>query len=143
MKVDKAAESAFDTSKDKDRLTPVGKFLRRFKIDEIVQLINVLKGDMSMVGPRPTFKIQTDQYNDFQRQRLNMAPGMTGLAQVNGNVALSWEKRIEYDVKYINEFSVWMDIKILLKTVLIVLVGEEKFADKKEESENRELDKVL
>ncbi len=127
MKVDKEAEKRFDSSKDAERTTKLGKFLRRFKIDESVQLINVLLGHMSMVGPRPTLKVQTDNYNDFQRQRLEMVPGMTGLAQVNGNIALSWEKRIEYDVKYVKEFSVWLDIKILFKTVLIVLFGEDKF----------------
>jgi len=133
MKVDKEAEKNFDISKDKDRITPLGKFLRRFKIDEAVQLINVLKGDMSMVGPRPTLKVQTDKYNDFERQRLNMAPGMTGLAQVNGNVSIPWEKRIEFDVEYVTKFSVWLDIKILFKTILIVVCGEEKFAKKNPE----------
>ena len=127
MKVDKEAEENFDVSKDNERRTAVGDFLRRFKIDEVVQLVNVLKGDMSMVGPRPTFKSQTDNYNDFEKQRLNMRPGMTGLAQVNGNVSLSWEKRIIYDVQYVNNFSLLLDIKILCKTVLIVLFGEKRF----------------
>lgn len=127
MKVDNEAEKNFDSSKDSERTTTLGKFLRRFKIDESVQLINVLIGDMSMVGPRPTLRVQTEKYDDFQRKRLEMVPGMTGLAQVNGNIALSWEKRIEYDVKYVKEFSVWLDIKILFKTVLIVLLGEKRF----------------
>lgn len=127
MKVNKEAESNFDTTKDRERTTRVGKVLRRFKIDEAVQLINVLNGDMSLVGPRPTLKIQTDRYNDFERQRLEMSPGMTGLAQVNGNISLSWNERIVYDVKYIKDFSVWLDIKILFKTIMIVICGEEKF----------------
>ncbi|MBR5542571.1 MAG: sugar transferase [Oscillospiraceae bacterium] len=127
MKVDKEAEENFDVSKDKERRTAVGDFLRRFKIDEVVQLINVLKGDMSMVGPRPTFKRHTDNYNDFEKQRLNMRPGMTGLAQVNGNVSLAWDERIIYDVQYVNNFSLLLDIKILFKTVLIVLFGEKRF----------------
>ncbi len=130
MKVDKVAEKNFDIDKDKDRITPVGNFLRRFKIDEVVQLINVLRGEMSMVGPRPTLKIQTDQYSEYERQRLKMAPGMTGLAQVNGNIELSWEERIVYDIKYIDGFSVWLDIKILVKTVLIVLLGEKRFVQR-------------
>lgn len=127
MKVDKEAEANFDVSRDSERRTKVGDFLRRFKIDEVVQLINVLKGDMSMVGPRPTFKRQTDKYNDFEKQRLMMRPGMTGLAQVNGNISLSWEERIIYDVQYIKDFSLLLDLKILFKTVLIVLFGEKKF----------------
>lgn len=131
MKVDKDAENNFDSSKDAERTPPLGHCLRRFKIDESVQLINVLKGDMSMVGPRPTLKIQTDNYTEYERQRLKMSPGMTGLAQVNGNISLSWQERIEYDIEYINKFSVWLDIKILLKTVLIVFFGEEKFVCEK------------
>ena len=127
MKVDKDAEKNFDVSRDKERRTAVGDFLRRFKIDEVVQLVNVLKGDMSMVGPRPTFKRQTDNYSDFEKQRLNMRPGMTGLAQVNGNISLTWEERIIYDVQYVNDFSLLLDIKILFKTVLIVLFGEKRF----------------
>lgn len=130
MKVDKEAEKSFNVAKDNERLTALGRVLRRFKIDEVVQLINVLKGDMSMVGPRPTVKIQTDAYSEYERQRLKMSPGMTGLAQVNGNAKLSWKERIDYDVTYVNTFSVWLDIKILCKTVLIVLFGEEKFIRK-------------
>ena len=139
MLVDLEAERLFNTSKDSDRTPWLGKILRRFKIDESVQLINVLIGDMSLVGPRPTLKIQTDNYNEFERQRLKMSPGMTGLAQVNGNASLPWEKRIEYDIKYINNFSVFLDIKILLKTVLIVLFGEEKFAKVTNEVETKNL----
>lgn len=127
MKVDTEAEKNFDVSKDKERRTMVGDFLRRFKIDETVQLVNVLKGDMSMVGPRPTFTRQANNYSDFEKQRLNMRPGMTGLAQVNGNVSLTWEERIIYDVQYVNEFSILLDMKILFKTVLIVLFGEKRF----------------
>ena len=127
MKVDKVAEAAHDFTKDAQRLTPYGKILRRTKIDELPQLINVFRGDMALVGPRPTVKEQTDRYNDYQRQRLNMRPGMTGLAQVNGNVSLTWDERIVYDVYYVNNFSLWLDLKILCKTVLVVLLGEEKF----------------
>lgn len=127
MKVDKKAEAEHDFSKDAERMTPFGNLLRRTKIDELPQLINVFIGDMSLVGPRPTVKEQTDAYNDFQRQRLNMRPGMTGLAQVNGNISISWDERIKYDVDYVNNYSLLLDIKILLKTVLVVIFGEEKF----------------
>ena len=100
-------------------------------MDELPQLINVFKGDMSLVGPRPTVKEQTDLYNDYQKQRLNMRPGMTGLAQVNGNISLTWDERIDYDVEYVTKFSLWLDLKILLKTVAVVICGENKFQNKK------------
>lgn len=127
MKVDKVAEESLDFTKDESRLTSLGRLLRRTKIDEIPQLINVVKGDMSLVGPRPTVKEQVDQYTEYQRHRLDMRPGMTGLAQVNGNVALSWEERIEYDLKYVNNFSLLLDLRILIKTVLVVIFGEQRF----------------
>lgn len=131
MKVDNEAEKSHDFSKDAERSTPFGNLIRRLKIDELPQLINVFRGDMSLVGPRPTIKEQTDLYDDFQRQRLNMRPGMTGLAQVNGNISLSWDERIKYDVEYITKFSVLLDLKILLKTVAVVICGEEKFKNPK------------
>ena len=82
-------------------------------------------------GPRPTVKEQTDLYNDYQRQRLKMRPGMTGLAQVNGGVSLSWDERIEYDVEYVTNFSVLLDLKILFKTVGVVVFGEAKYKNPK------------
>ena len=127
MTVDEEAEKNLDFFKDEDRLTPVGRLLRRTKIDELPQLINVLKGDMSLVGPRPTVMQQVESYTDYQMQRLTMRPGMTGLAQVNGNTALPWEQRIKYDIEYINNFSILLDFRILFKTVAIVLFGEERF----------------
>lgn len=133
MKMDKEAEISFDFSKDKQRITKVGKFLRRTKIDELPQLINVLKGDMSLVGPRPTVMKQVQEYDDFQLRRLDVRPGMTGLAQVNGNVSLLWEDRIKYDVYYVDNLSFLMDLKILFKTIFIVILGEEKFITKPEE----------
>lgn len=128
MKVDKEAESNHDISKDQERKTVMGNFLRRTKIDELPQLINVFKGDMSLVGPRPTFAEQAAAYTTFQKQRLRMRPGMTGLAQVNGNTSISWEDRIKYDVKYVRDFNVLLDIEILFKTIQVVIGGEEKFA---------------
>lgn len=133
MKVDKEAEEKHDTSKDQFRVTSWGKFMRRTKIDELPQLLNVLKGEMSLVGPRPTFEEQAKYYNERQKRRLIMRPGMTGLAQVNGNIALTWEERIEYDIYYIEKFSVFLDVVILLKTMAVVLFGEEKFKRKKSE----------
>lgn len=127
MKVDVDAEKNHDFTKDAERMTEFGKLIRRLKIDELPQLINVLKGDMSLVGPRPTVREQTDNYNDYQRQRLNMRPGITGLAQVNGNTALTWDERIDYDIDYINHFSLGLDLFIMAKTIVVVLRGENKF----------------
>ena len=132
MKVDREAELKQDFSKDAQRMTPFGNLIRRLKIDELPQLINVFKGDMSLIGPRPTVKDQVDRYTPRQMHRLDMRPGMTGLAQVNGNTALSWEDRIEYDLEYIDKFSLLLDLRILVKTVLVVICGEEKFKKKKE-----------
>ena len=127
MKVDKDAEMKLDGSKDAERLTKFGKILRRTKIDELPQLINVLIGDMSLVGPRPTIYQQVINYSEMQAHRLDMRPGMTGLAQVNGNIYLSWDERIKFDLEYINHFSLMLDVKILAKTVLVVIFGEKKF----------------
>lgn len=127
MKVDKEAENSFDGSKDAERITTFGKFLRRTKIDELPQIINVLLGDMSLVGPRPTILNQVSHYSEVQMRRLDMRPGMTGLAQVNGNIYISWNERITYDLEYINNFSLWLDVKILAKTVLVVIFGEKRF----------------
>ena len=132
MKVDKEAEDNHDFTKDEERRTPFGNLIRRLKIDELPQLINVFRGDMSLVGPRPTVKEQTDLYNAYQRQRLKMRPGMAGLAQVNGNISLTWDERIDYDVEYINKFTFLLDIKILFKTVVVVIFGEEKFKNPKD-----------
>jgi lipopolysaccharide/colanic/teichoic acid biosynthesis glycosyltransferase len=127
MKADAEAETNFAFDRDGERLTAFGRLIRRLKVDELPQLFNVLKGDMSLVGPRPTIGQQTRQYNEHQKQRLLMKPGMTGLAQVNGNTSLSWEERIEYDIEYVRRFSLLLDLKILLKTLLIVVLGEERF----------------
>lgn len=129
MKVDKEAERILDGKKDEERITPVGRILRRTKIDELPQLFNVFKGDMSLVGPRPTIMSQVKEYNNFQKKRLRMRPGMTGLAQVNGNISLSWDDRIIYDVKYIEEFNIGLDFLILIKTITVVLLGEEKYVN--------------
>lgn len=127
MKPDRQAEENHEFAKDAQRLTPFGALMRRTKLDELPQLLNVIKGDMSLVGPRPAVTEQAERYTSRQKRRLRMRPGMTGLAQVNGNAALSWEERIEYDLKYIETFSLALDMKILLKTALVVLCGEEAF----------------
>jgi undecaprenyl phosphate N,N'-diacetylbacillosamine 1-phosphate transferase len=109
-------------------VTPAGRVLRRFKIDELPQLWNVLKGDMSLVGPRPTIMEQIERYNDFQRRRLEVRPGITGLAQVNGNARISWDERIRYDVYYVDHMGPWLDLFILLKTAAIIVLGESRFS---------------
>ena len=127
MTVDTNAEKNFDVKKDVQRTTSFGKLLRRSKLDETPQMLNILKGDMSIVGPRPTVRKIIEQYPERQEIRLSMRPGLTGISQVSGNVLLSWPRRIEYDCMYVKEFSIWKDIVIIFKTVLVVLIGEEKF----------------
>ncbi|MCO5312197.1 MAG: sugar transferase [Microthrixaceae bacterium] len=109
---------------DASRITRVGKILRRFSLDELPQLINVANGTMSIVGPRPTLQYQVDRYSDFQRRRLEVRPGLTGLAQVNGRNALSWERRIELDVEYVERQSLLLDLQIITRTIKTVLSGE-------------------
>lgn len=103
-----------------DRITRVGAFLRSWSLDELPQLLNVLRGEMSLVGPRPTLEYQVTQYTPFQRRRLEMKPGLTGWAQVNGRNSLPWAKRIELDVWYVDHFSIALDARILLRTVRVL-----------------------
>ena len=105
-------------------VTRTGRFIRRFKIDELPQLYNVLRGEMSLVGPRPTLLQQVHDYNAFERRRLEMKPGMTGWTQVNGSINLPWDERIALDVWYTENWSLLLDFKILLQTVGVVLFGE-------------------
>jgi undecaprenyl phosphate N,N'-diacetylbacillosamine 1-phosphate transferase len=112
---------------DDDRITKVGKFLRRYKIDEIPQLINVLKGEMSLIGPRPERIESLSDYNTEELKRFNMRPGMTGLAQVNGNIFISLKERYQYDVYYVENFNIFLDLVILFKTIGVVIMGERKF----------------
>ncbi len=105
------------------RITPVGRILRKLSIDEIPQLINVLRGDMSIVGPRPPLPVEVDLYKEWQRRRLSLKPGLTCIWQVSGRNRIQFEKWMEMDLKYIDEWSLWLDIKILFKTVFVVLFG--------------------
>jgi lipopolysaccharide/colanic/teichoic acid biosynthesis glycosyltransferase len=99
------------------RITRVGRFLRRWSLDELPQVFNVLRGDMSIVGPRPTLRYQVDQYTPFQRRRLEVRPGITGWAQVLGRNRLTWPQRIELDVWYVDNRSILLDIRLLLRTL--------------------------
>lgn len=105
---------------DEVRLTKFGKALRATSLDELPELWNILKGDMSLIGPRPLLVKYLPLYNDFQRQRHNVKPGLTGWAQVNGRNAISWEQRFELDVYYVNNISFLLDLKILFQTVAVV-----------------------
>ena len=108
----------------KERITKFGKFLRKTSLDELMQLFNVLNGTMSIVGPRPTLPKQVEKYSDYHKRRHEMRPGVTGWAQVNGRNNINWDKKIELDIEYIDNFSLWMDIKIMFKTVGVVFGGE-------------------
>ena len=107
-----------------ERITRIGRLLRSWSLDELPQLINVLKGDMSIVGPRPTLPYQVEQYDDFQRRRLLVKPGITGWAQVNGRNAISWEQRIKLDVWYVENWSLRLDVAIIFKTIRVVIRKE-------------------
>jgi len=109
---------------DQKRLTAVGKFVRKTSIDEIPQLINVLKGDMSLIGPRPLLPQYLPLYSERQRKRHDVKPGITGWAQVNGRNAISWTKKFEYDVWYVENLSFGLDVKIIIKTIKKVVISE-------------------
>jgi len=110
------------TEENDPRITRVGRWLRKWSLDELPQLFNILKGDMSFVGPRPTLMYQVEKYDERQRKRLLVKPGVTGWAQVNGRNSLTWPERIELDVWYVEHWSLWLDLYILfVRTPLIVL----------------------
>ncbi|MBJ9482827.1 sugar transferase [Acinetobacter baumannii] len=109
---------------DEERITPFGQKLRSTTLDEMPQLINVLKGDMSIVGPRPQLTDFMQHYTPRQMRRHEVRPGMTGLAQVSGRNNLSWEEKFELDVEYVEQHNIWLDFKIMLKTVLVILKKE-------------------
>ncbi len=109
---------------DADRLTVVGKFVRKTSIDEIPQLLNVINGDMSLVGPRPLLIEYLPLYNDSQKKRHNVRPGITGWAQVNGRNAISWKQKFEYDIWYVEHLSFFLDLKVIFMTLGKVFKSE-------------------
>lgn len=109
---------------DKERLTKIGAFVRKTSLDEIPQLLNVIKGDMSLIGPRPLLIQYLPLYNDFQKQRHYIRPGITGWAQINGRNAISWSQKFEYDVWYVTNCSFILDVKILFLTIKKVFIRE-------------------
>ena len=110
---------------DKDRITAVGKFVRKTSIDELPQLINVLKGDMALIGPRPLLPEYLPYYTERERLRHTVRPGISGWAQVNGRNNCTWDEKLEYDAYYVEHLSLWMDIRVLLTTIKNVLGGKD------------------
>ena len=117
---------------DKERLTKAGKFVRTTSIDELPQLINVLKGDMALIGPRPLLERYLPYYTDREKLRHTVRPGITGLAQVNGRNALDWDSKLELDAQYAENLSFLLDLKIFFKTIKKVIKHDGVIADKKE-----------
>ncbi|MEJ7817497.1 MAG: sugar transferase [Thermoleophilaceae bacterium] len=115
------------------RITRVGARLRRFSLDELPNLVNVLRGEMSIVGPRPTVAVQVDRYTPRQRRRLEVKPGITGWAQVNGRASISWPERIELDVWYVDHRSLWLDLKILVRTARLLVSGQGLYSSELEQ----------
>jgi sugar transferase EpsL len=109
---------------DGERLVPFGKFLRSTSLDELPELFNVIKGDMSLVGPRPLLMQYLDRYTPEQARRHEVKPGLTGWSQVNGRNAITWEEKFRLDVWYVDNWSIWLDIKILLITVWLIIKRE-------------------
>jgi lipopolysaccharide/colanic/teichoic acid biosynthesis glycosyltransferase len=107
-----------------DRITRLGRFLRRYSLDELPNLWNVLRGEMSIIGPRPTLQVQVDQYTERERGRLTVKPGITGWAQVNGRASLPWSERIELDLWYVEHRTLALDFEILVRTVRMVVTGQ-------------------
>lgn len=106
---------------DADRVTKIGAFLRKTSLDELPEIINVIKGEMSLVGPRPLLDLHLELFSEKQLKRHDVKPGMTGLAQVMGRQSLSFTQRTDLDVKYVENLSLWLDMKIIIKTILVVL----------------------
>jgi lipopolysaccharide/colanic/teichoic acid biosynthesis glycosyltransferase len=111
------------------RITRVGRMLRRFSLDELPNLVNVLRGDMAIVGPRPTVQEQVDRYTDRQRRRLDVKPGITGWAQINGRTSLPWPDRIELDVWYVEHRSMRLDLRILARTARMLATGHGLYSE--------------
>ena len=121
--------AGLEIEKDDARITSVGRWVRATSLDELPQLLNVVTGEMSIVGPRPTVRSQAERYDDFQRRRLEVRPGITGWAQVNGRNAVPWDERIELDVWYVDHRSLRLDMVILWRTIGVLLSGEGVYAE--------------
>ena len=121
MRIDSEQDGAQLARKDDDRITPVGRVIRQTHFDELPQIFNILKGEMSLVGPRPLMKQYLPYYTKKERHRHDVRPGLSGLAQIHGRNALGWEERFQYDLQYVNHITFWMDIKIIFLTIQKVI----------------------
>jgi sugar transferase EpsL len=141
MRADVDPYGASPHSQDDQRMTPLGRFLREWSLDELPQLLNVLAGQMSMVGPRPLYERQAELWNDRQRRRLQVRPGMTGYAQAFGRAALTHEEKLEMDVYYVEHRGFLLDLKIILRTVGNLLSGRGRiYEDRYSAAKERETD---
>ncbi len=136
MRTDADPFGASPKGGDDPRLTKVGKFLREYSLDELPQLFNILKGDMSLVGPRPLYVSQMAEWNERQKRRLEVKPGLTGLAQISGRGQLTREDKLEFDVKYVETASLRLDIKIIFLTFLSVFGRKDIYEDKYSNTEH-------
>lgn len=136
MKTDADPFGSSPKSSNDNRLTKIGKILREYSLDELPQLVNILTGDMSIVGPRPLYISQIAEWNDRQKKRLLVKPGLTGLAQISGRGGLTREAKLEFDVKYVETAGLWGDIKIILATVVQIFVRKDIYEKKYSETED-------
>jgi len=135
MRTDADPFGASPKSGDDPRITKVGKFLREYSLDELPQLFNILKGNMSIVGPRPLYISQISEWNDRQKKRLLVKPGLTGLAQISGRGALTREQKLEFDVEYVERASFWLDIKIIFETAKQAIFRKDIYENQYSEAE--------
>jgi len=136
MRTDVDPFGASPKSGDDDRITKVGRFLREYSLDELPQLFNVIKGDMSLVGPRPLYIEQMAEWDQRQRRRLDVMPGLTGLAQISGRGSLTRERKLELDVQYVESAGMLTDIKIIFATIKSVFAGKDIYEDKYSKDED-------
>jgi len=128
--LDKPRVTSEEIFLDDPELTIIGKWLRRFKLDELPQLINIIKGDISFVGPRPLLPSHFHKYNESFKSRFKVLPGLTGLAQTSGNIYLTREERLEYDLQYVNQISLFLDVIIIFKTIYLLFVSEKNLLNR-------------
>lgn len=136
MRIDADPFGASPKSGEDPRLTKIGKILREYSLDELPQLFNIIKGDMSLVGPRPLYMSQMAEWNERQKRRLEVMPGLTGLAQISGRAGLTREEKLELDVQYAEKENLEADIKIIMKTFLQIIVRKDIYEKKYSKSEH-------
>lgn len=122
---EKKRESHFQTHNNSPEVTKIGRIIRRYKIDELPQLINVIKGDLSIIGPRPCLPETLREFGIKSKMRHSVRPGLSGISQISGNIYLSWEERLDLDLRYVQDMSFLLDIIIISKTIILIIIGEE------------------